>query len=68
MMDTFLFLYIAGALIAHWIIYRYYKGNIEHESANILCILWPVAAVIYFIVLLLKAVRQNYEDWKELMK
>ena len=44
-------LYIIGALITHYIIYRGASGDeIEHQSANIVCMLWPVALAIWCIL------------------
>ena len=43
--------YIVGALLTHCYIYRECKvEDIEHESANIMSILWPVALVIYIVL------------------
>lgn len=42
--------YIIGALVTHYIIYRNSDDNIEHASANIACILWPVAVLICLIL------------------
>lgn len=39
--------YIIGALVTHYIIYKEVNENeIEHQSANIMCVLWPVALLI----------------------
>ena len=42
-------LYIMGALVMHYIIYSS-KEAIEHESANIACLLWLVALCIVLLL------------------
>ena len=40
--------YIIGALVTHYIIYRgTNEDEIEHQSVNIACMLWPVALAIW---------------------
>ena len=52
-------IYIAGALIAHFIIYRdVTMADAEHQSANITCILWPIALLICFGLWLEKLVHK----------
>lgn len=44
-------LYIIGALVTHYIIYRgVSEDEIEHQSANIACMLWPVALAIWIML------------------
>ena len=41
-------LYIIGALVTHYIIYRgANEDEIEPQSANIACMLWPVALALW---------------------
>ena len=43
--------YIIGALVTHYIIYRgANEDEIEHESANITCMLWPIALAIWVLL------------------
>ena len=42
--------YILGAITAHCFIYSNDDGEIEHQSANIACMLWPVALAIWIIL------------------
>ena len=44
-------IYIIGILATHYIIYHDRKeNNIEHQTANIACLLWPVAMLLYFML------------------
>lgn len=42
--------YILGAITAHCFIYSNDNGEIEHQSANIACMLWPVALAIWLLL------------------
>ena len=42
--------YILGAITEHCFIYSNDDGEIEHQSANIACMLWPVALAIWIIL------------------
>ena len=58
-------LYIIGAVIAHCIIYRS-ADEIEPETANITCMLWPVAAIVCGILYIENIFnRSDYENHKE---
>lgn len=43
--------YIIGALVTHYIIYRRAnEDEIEHQSANIMCMLWPIVLAIWILL------------------
>ena len=43
--------YIIGALVTHYIIYRgANEDEVEPQSANIACMLWPVALAIWILL------------------
>ena len=48
-------LYIMGALITHYLIYKRVNEEIlqeklDHQTANITCILWPIALMLYVLL------------------
>ena len=42
--------YILGAFLTHLFIYRDGEKGIEHSSANIACVAWPVTLLLYILL------------------
>ena len=50
--------YILGALITHLIIYKDGEKGIDHNTANICCVAWPAALLIYSLLLIKKLIKR----------
>lgn len=62
-----LIIYAVGALATHFLVYdNDDKGDVEEETANIVCVFWPLAFVIGIIMEIIRWWKKNiqeFDDW-----
>ena len=56
-------IYIIGAILTHYIIYKYRKEtNVEHQTANIVSFLWPLALIVFIVITIEHLFVEDVED------
>ena len=56
-------LYIVGTLITHYVIYKVSGDEVEHPTANIVCLLWPIAWALIAITSLEKFISKTVDSY-----
>ena len=55
-------IYIVGAFVTHYYIYKDEDPyEIEHQSANVACVLWPLTWAIYLLINIEKFIKNLFE-------
>ena len=61
-----LMIYAIGAFVSHFLIHKDGEGEIEQETADVVCLFWPLAFIVGIIMGIIRWWKRNmekFDDW-----